>query len=265
MKFYSRYRHAVMAFLMLSFMVGILNTCSLSTSGCKVKDRDIAESYIGECKNGLADGKGIARGRDVYEGFFKAGEQHGEGKYSWGEKSFSAGEIYEGDWLDGARTGQGKYTFADGSFYEGEFLNGRHNGVGKRISKDMVYEGSWLNDKRSGKGKCAYANGAIYEGDWLNDEFNGKGKLVYADGSIYEGEWLDGKFDGKGKYTTSEGDVYEGDFVDGEFTSLGKNSRRSKLIEVLRSIFKPVVRFFSRSQLHILRLTVKFPANAEPR
>jgi hypothetical protein len=77
-----------------------------SQDACKVLKPEISEKYTGNCKNGLADGKGIAEGTDKYEGKFKKGFPNGTGKYTW-----STGEVYEGSWKEGKRDGQGKYTY----------------------------------------------------------------------------------------------------------------------------------------------------------
>jgi hypothetical protein len=77
-----------------------------SQDSCKVLKPEISEKYTGKCKNGLADGKGIAEGTDKYEGKFVKGLPNGTGKYTW-----STGEVYEGSWKNGKREGQGKYTY----------------------------------------------------------------------------------------------------------------------------------------------------------
>ena len=59
---------------------------------CKVLKPEIAGIYSGDCKKGLANGKGIAEGIDKYEGKFKDGLPHGNGTYQ-----YANGEIYQGD------------------------------------------------------------------------------------------------------------------------------------------------------------------------
>jgi len=44
-----------------------------SVTDCRVNDPDISGSYSGECVVGVAHGKGIAKGRDEYNGAFKNG------------------------------------------------------------------------------------------------------------------------------------------------------------------------------------------------
>ncbi|MDZ7607199.1 MAG: hypothetical protein U5K79_16780 [Cyclobacteriaceae bacterium] len=47
----------------------------------------------GECKKGLANGQGNAKGTDEYEGQFKDGLPHGTGTYIWAN-----GDVYTGAW-----------------------------------------------------------------------------------------------------------------------------------------------------------------------
>jgi len=91
-------------------------------TGCKVLLPSISGTYTGECKKGLAHGKGIARGFDLYEGSFFKGLPEGEGKYKW----------------------------ANGSYYEGEWKNGMRHGQGKMVSGDTVVTGFWKGDNYQG-------------------------------------------------------------------------------------------------------------------
>jgi hypothetical protein len=97
---------------------------------CAVLIPKLTGTYIGDCKNGLAHGRGIAVGIDQYTGHFKKGWPHGQGTYKW-----STGEIYEGEWKYGLRNGYGKFTF--------EFNN-----------CDTVLEGIWLDDMYMGPEKA---------------------------------------------------------------------------------------------------------------
>jgi hypothetical protein len=82
---------------------------------CKVVIPEISGSYSGSCKNGLANGKGIAQGVDHYEGQFTKGKPDGKGIYKW----------------------------ADGSYYEGQWKNGLREGIGKMVNMDSVVTGYW--------------------------------------------------------------------------------------------------------------------------
>lgn len=89
---------------------------------CKVLMHEIDSIYTGKCKKGLANGKGIAQGKDAYEGRFKKGWPDGGGTYSW-----SSGEVYKGNFIEGIKDGEGVYTFT---------INGQ----------DTVLSGLWKND-----------------------------------------------------------------------------------------------------------------------
>jgi hypothetical protein len=92
-----------------NLLVFAFSLASLSLSAqtdCKVLKPEIAESYTGSCKKGLAHGKGLASGTDTYEGQFKKGLPDGEGKYTW-----ATGETYTGEFKGGMRHGEGIFTF----------------------------------------------------------------------------------------------------------------------------------------------------------
>jgi len=90
---------------------------------CKVIKAEISETYSGGCKNGLAQGKGIAKGIDHYEGQFTKGLPNGRGTYTW----------------------------ASGTYYEGQWENGLREGEGKMVYKDSVVSGFWKKDSYLGE------------------------------------------------------------------------------------------------------------------
>jgi hypothetical protein len=91
-------------------------------SECKVMMESISGSYSGKCKNGLAQGKGIAQGTDHYQGQFNKGLPNGMGVYTW----------------------------ADGTFYDGQWKNGLREGKGKMVYQDSVIIGYWRTDRYVG-------------------------------------------------------------------------------------------------------------------
>jgi len=88
------------AYLIFLFAGTVLITAQ--EDSCKVLKEGIEIEYSGKCKKGLADGKGIAKGRFLYEGDFKKGLPHGKGTLK-----FSYEEYYIGEWKDGLQDGKG--------------------------------------------------------------------------------------------------------------------------------------------------------------
>lgn len=101
------------------------------TQSCKVLMANLEGEYRGECKKGLADGEGSALGKHIYEGKFKKGYPHGQGKYIW-----AGDDYYEGSFKKGKRSGYGKhYLIIDGksSFIEGYWKNDAYIGKEKKV------------------------------------------------------------------------------------------------------------------------------------
>lgn len=69
---------------------------------CQVKVKELQGQYNGECKKGLANGEGVAKGTDSYAGRFKKGYPHGFGVYSWAN-----GSNYIGNFTKGKKDGYG--------------------------------------------------------------------------------------------------------------------------------------------------------------
>ena len=62
--------------ILLSVLLCAMRFCSMaqdSSSPCQVLVFNLGEKYVGECKNGYADGAGEARGKHHYIGNFKNG------------------------------------------------------------------------------------------------------------------------------------------------------------------------------------------------
>ena len=114
-----------MRYLIISFILttSVIYSSYSQEGNCKVLKPEIALKYSGDCKKGLASGKGIAEGTDKYEGKFKEGLPYGNGNYQ-----YANGDHYEGSFKDGMKSGQGKFTF-------------------KYMGIDSTYLGIWKEDK----------------------------------------------------------------------------------------------------------------------
>lgn len=95
--------------------------------------KELAGTYVGECKNGLANGKGEAKGNHHYTGSFK----------------------------QGLPNGAGIYYYSDYQFYDGIFQNGIKEGKGEmhyinKLRPDSVVKGYWSGDEYRGNKYTTY-------------------------------------------------------------------------------------------------------------
>jgi hypothetical protein len=131
MKFY-------FGFLLVIFL-SLIPAKAFCQDDCKVLMEAISATYLGDCRNGLAHGQGIATGIDKYEGSFRRGLPHGRGSYTWAN-----GDMYSGQWRNGKRHGEGTFIF---------FQNGE-------ITKQS---GVWINGIFRGEDTfAAYSRGHIF-------------------------------------------------------------------------------------------------------
>jgi hypothetical protein len=96
-------------------------------SSCKVIMKELTGTYTGECKKGLADGKGEASGLQHYTGMFKDGMPNGTGIYNYSES-----EYYNGNFQDGIKEGKGEMHYIrkgmDDSIVKGYWSGGEFKG-----------------------------------------------------------------------------------------------------------------------------------------
>ena len=139
-------------FLILLFA---LHPVLQARDNCQVRLAEIAGQYIGECKDGLAHGRGISIGKDTYEGDFVAGLPHGEGTYTWAD-----GSIYEGSWRNGLQHGNGTFS----QIIDGEKLS---------------YKGTWRNGELRRKiTPPPYSVGHVFNADRYTIRKRGEGNMV---------------------------------------------------------------------------------------
>ena len=133
----------------LVFVTLLLFALPSTAQKCEVLNENLNESYRGDCKRGLAHGKGKAKGADVYEGSFKKGKPHGKGTCK-----YQSGATYTGYWKDGKRNGHGTFKDADGGEYKGDWSEDLKDGEGKYFLKineqDTLLTGIWKEDEYVG-------------------------------------------------------------------------------------------------------------------
>lgn len=118
--------HIKYFFIASAFMLITSMAIAQQTTDSVVLLKEISGTYKGKISNGLANGKGTARGEDTYTGMFKDGLPDGKGKYA-----YNNGNIFEGYWTKGMKNGEGKFTF---------FINGKAN----------EQHGYWKNNEYAG-------------------------------------------------------------------------------------------------------------------
>ncbi|KAJ8604795.1 hypothetical protein CTAYLR_001068 [Chrysophaeum taylorii] len=170
-------------------------------------------------------------GQGRYEGEFRDGQRHGDGKIMYGDGSrfegsfeanekktgimtFASGTVYEGEWRLQAPHGRGVIRYASGAKFIGTFENGKKHGTGVFESTDgSTYEGSWVEDAVTGTGRMAYGDGRVYEGEWRDGVRDGTGKCSYPNESVYDGGWSNDERVGYGEMFHADGSVYKGEWM----------------------------------------------------
>lgn len=176
---------------------------SSTNSGCKVWDPEIAPNesvkYIGNCKEGLADGVGIAewsqngKVTEIWNGSFLNGFVEGWARVKNDEYEHIGLQIHS-EW-----NGSGKKVYSQGAIAEGTFRGNLLNGFGKIIQNNgTIVKGMFVNSRLNGYGEVVFKNGGKYEGEFSNGVLNGYGISTQGNGGKYEGYWRNGKYDGIG-------------------------------------------------------------------
>ncbi len=100
---------------------------------CKVNVTALAGTYVGECKQGWAQGKGEAKGIQRYVGSFKFGLPDGKGTYYYNDH-----EYFIGNFQDGIKEGKGEMHYQQGG------------------KADSIVKGYWSADEYRGKNYKTY-------------------------------------------------------------------------------------------------------------
>jgi len=142
---------AIFLVVTFTFYLSPFTLHSALAAECKVLDPELQGFYEGGCKNGLAEGGGVARGTAEYQGKFHKGMKHGRGVKTW-----AWGDRYEGGFTNDRRNGKGMYVWGARSPWAGE-----------------RYVGEYLADQREGFGTYYWPSGDRFDGIWKRDRRHG--------------------------------------------------------------------------------------------
>lgn len=127
---------------------------------------------------------------------------------------------YEGEWKNGKREGMGILIKKDVAKFIGEFIEDKVNGFGKFINENGDdYLGYWKDSQFHGLGIYNKKKIITYKGWWKKDKHNGFGiekwpKLEYT------GDYINGNKEGYGILHIGDG-IYEGQMKDGNMNGIG--------------------------------------------
>ena len=102
-------------------------------TSCKVTLPELTGIYTGDCKNGLANGKGDAKGLYHYTGSFKNGMPNGAGAYYYSDSVY-----YSGNFQDGIKEGKGEMHYV------------------RKATTDSIVKGYWSGGEFTGKKYVTY-------------------------------------------------------------------------------------------------------------
>jgi hypothetical protein len=114
----------------------------------------------GDCKNGF--GKYVYN-NGYYEGNFKNGYRHGQGRYY-----YDIGDFYIGTFYENKFNGQGTYYYTNGERYNGEWKEQRHHGKGLLFHFDGEAEDGYWTEGVKNKTRVPPPG---YEA-WVNSNYN---------------------------------------------------------------------------------------------
>lgn len=142
------------AIFFFCFVIVGVSFCYSQKTDCKVLKEEINKEYTGKCKNGLATGKGTAKGKYYYEGNFKKGLPHGKGTLK-----YSIEEYYTGGWKNGLEDGKGKLYYK---------INGADS-----VKVGIWEKGKYIGKKRIPEYKVKFNRGVDRYSFYMLNEGNG--------------------------------------------------------------------------------------------
>ena len=128
---------------------------------------------------------------------------------------------YEGEWKNGKRDGIGILIKKDIARFLGEFVENKVNGFGKLFFEESgdEYIGYWKDSQTNGIGIYNKRGLISYKGEWKKDKQNGFGVEKWPKFE-YEAEDSNGNKEGYGIFNIKDA-IYEGEMKDDNFNGIG--------------------------------------------
>lgn len=123
--------------------------------------------------------------------------------------------IYEGEWIDGKHNGHGKKIYKNASQTESEAKE--ENDINALAEEDGM-QGENPNQQSLPKKASRIRRKPVlpyYEGEWKDGKEHGKGKRIFEEDHYYVGDWKEGDREGFGFYQWPNKTCYEGEFIKG--------------------------------------------------
>lgn len=156
------------------------------------ENEQIPDGYRGEKnEDGQKNGFGtmihsykIEVRREIYVGFWREDQKHGQGVMHW-----TNGDKYEGNWYEDQKSGKGCMKYKNGDTYSGFWRDNQKQGDGlMKFNDGNEYIGTWTEDKMAtGTFKNENQDWSFY-GEFIRDcpTF---GTLTDTSGNIYSNSW----------------------------------------------------------------------------
>lgn len=142
---------------------------------------------------------------NTYEGEFNDEKmKHGSGKFTWfdvnEEEETYVKATYDGQYKDGKRHGEGRMTFSNGDSYYGQWIEGKMHGIGTyKYNGGDIYSGSYVAGAKDGKGIYEFGDESRLDGVWDQGSFM-TGQWHFKNAGSYTGTFENGQPKGPGKF-----------------------------------------------------------------
>jgi hypothetical protein len=171
-------------------------------------------TYIGQFKNGLANGVGklASFNGNIYQGFWTNNKLDG-----FGIVSIKNGKNFIGEISEGFFTGYGIMKYKNGNLYKGKLKEGKLDDIGMlEYANKKKYVGEFREGYKSGYGIMTWPNGEKFEGNWNKDTFK-FGFYYWPSGNVYVGNFSNDGVNGYGSfYSSLLGTIESGIWKDGK-------------------------------------------------